>query len=212
MTASNAEVTMQSMRLADVTPWVGKLSTRLEDAELTFIYRGTLGNDPSTSTGSGSLELTHAPVVHVPLLDSAYRLFPKILSKENPRDEGEVRVKFVMTKGVADVQPIKGLGQSIVVTGRGTVDLNKRTVDGQARANIRGIVGVIISPISVAFMEMRVRGPFNDIKVSPLGLIGAAKSVVKNTVRLSSVVVREGVSLPFEALGMFRRSGSKAAE
>ncbi|MDB6007078.1 MAG: AsmA-like C-terminal region [Prosthecobacter sp.] len=209
---SNANVTMQTMHLADLTPWVGKLSAKLEDADLSFAYRGTIGNDPSNSTGSGSLDLTHAPVVHVPLLDSAYRLFPKILSKENPQDEGEVRVKFVMSKGVAMVEPIKGLGQSIVVTARGTVDLNKRTVDGHARANVRGIVGVIISPISVAFMEMQVRGPFDDIKVSPLGLIGAAKSVVKNTVKLSSTVVREGVSVPFEALGMFRSTRGKAAE
>ncbi|OYW71986.1 MAG: hypothetical protein B7Z37_26185 [Verrucomicrobia bacterium 12-59-8] len=75
--------------------------------------------------------------------------------------------------------PGKKLGQSIVVTARGTVDLNKRTMEGHGRANVRGIVGVIISPISVVFMEMQVKGPFDDIKVAPLGLIGAAKSVLK---------------------------------
>lgn len=208
-TLSDANVSMQTMHLADLTPWMGKMSAKLEDADLSFTYAGTIGNDPSSSSGSGTLNLTNSPIVHVPLLDSAYRLFPKILSKENPQGTGEVRVRFVMSKGVAMVEPIKGLGESIVVTARGTVDLNKRTVDGHARANVRGIVGVIISPISVAFMEMRVRGPFDDIKVSPLGLIGAAKSVVKNTVKLSSMVVREGVSVPFEALGMFRSTRDK---
>jgi hypothetical protein len=52
---------------------------------------------------------------------------------------------------------------------------------------------------------------------SPLwGLIGAAKSVLKNAAKLSSLVLREGVSVPFDALGMFRRQnakeGAKAAE
>jgi hypothetical protein len=65
-------------------------------------------------------------------------------------------------------------------------------------------------------MEMQVKGPFDDIKVAPLGLIGAAKSVLTNAAKLSSLVLREGVSVPFEALGMFRRQstkeGAKAAE
>ena len=105
--------------------------------------------------------------------------------------------------------PRKKLRQSIVVTARGTVDLNKRTVDGHGRANVRGIVGVIISPISVLFMEMHVKSPFDDIQVAPLGLIGAAKSVLKNAAKLSSLVLREGVSVPFEALGMFRRQNAR---
>jgi hypothetical protein len=58
-------------------------------------------------------------------------------------------------------------------------------------------------------MEMRVRGPFDDIKVSPLGLIGAAKSVLTNTAKLSSLVLREGISVPFEALGMFRSQNAR---
>jgi hypothetical protein len=67
---------------------------------------------------------------------------------------------------------------------------------------------------------MQVKGPFDDIKVAPLGLIGAAKSVLNNAAKLSSLVLREGVSVPFEALGMFRsqneregaREKAKAAE
>jgi|GEM_PF-935674 len=206
---SDANVALQSLHLNTLTPWVGKLSTKLEDAQMTLTYRGVIGDDPSNSTGSGTLDLIDAPIVHVPLLDQAYQLFPKILNRESARDTGEVRTTFIMKNGVAMVEPMKVLGQSIVVTARGTVDLNKRTVDGHGRANIRGVVGVIISPISVVFMEMQVKGPFDDIKVAPLGLIGAAKSVVKNAAKLSSLVLREGVSVPFEALGMFRRQSTK---
>ncbi|MCF7788563.1 MAG: AsmA-like C-terminal region-containing protein [Prosthecobacter sp.] len=205
----SGDVALQTLHLDTLTPWVGKLSTKLENAQMTLTYRGVIGDDPSNSTGTGTLDLTDAPIVHVPLLDQAYQLFPKILNRESARDTGEVRTTFIMKNGVAMVEPMKVLGQSIVVTARGTVDLNKRTVEGHGRANIRGVVGVIISPISVVFMEMQVKGPFDDIKVAPLGLIGAAKSVLKNAAKLSSIVLREGVSVPFEALGMFRRQNTR---
>ncbi len=212
----SGDIALETLHLDTLTPWVGKLSAKLEDAQMTLTYRGVIGDDPGTSTGTGKLDLINAPIVHVPLLDQAYQLFPNILHHERPHDTGEVRATFIMTNGIAMVEPMKVLGQSIVVTARGTVNLNKRTVEGHGRANVRGVLGVIISPISVAFMEMQVKGPFDDIKVAPLGLIGAAKSVLNNTAKLSSLVLREGVSVPFEALGMFRsqngREGAKVAE
>ena len=207
----SGDVALLSLHLDTLTPWVGKLSAKLEDAQMTLTYRGVIGDDPSNSTGTGKLDLINAPIVHVPLLDQAYQLFPNILHHERPHDTGEVRATFIMTNGLAMVEPMKVLGQSIVVTARGSVDLNKRTVEGHGRANVRGIVGVIISPISLAFMEMQVRGPFDDIKVAPLGLIGAAKSVLNNAAKLSSVVLRQGVSVPFEALGMFRQQNAREA-
>jgi len=206
---SDADVTLQTLHLDTLVPWVGKLSAKLENAQMTLTYRGVIGDDPGNSTGSGTLDLIDAPIVHVPLLDQAYQLFPHILHRERAHNTGEVRARFIMSKGVAMVEPMKVLGQSIVVTARGTVDLNKRTVEGHGRANVRGVVGVVISPISVVFMEMQVQGPFDDIKVAPLGLIGAAKSVLKNAAKLSSLVLREGVSVPFEALGMFRRQEAR---
>jgi hypothetical protein len=202
---SDADVALQSLHLDTLSPWVGKLNAKLEDAQMTLTYRGVIGDDPSNSTGTGKLDLVDAPIVHVPLLDQAYQIFPKILHHERLHGTEEVRARFIMTKGVAMVESMKVLGQSIVVTARGTVNLNKRTVEGHGRANVRGVVGVIIAPISVAFMEMQVQGPFDDIKVAPLGLIGVAKSVLKNAAKLSCLVLREGVSVPFEALGMFRR-------
>ncbi len=211
-TLNKANLAFKSLHLAQLTPWVGKLSARLEDAEMSLLYQGVISNDPTQSTGSGMFDMVHAPVIHVPLLDQAYQLFPKILSREHPNDTGEVKAKFTMTHGLATVEPMKVIGQSVVVTARGTVDLNKRVVEGHARANVRGVVGVIISPISLAFLEMKVVGPLDDIKVSPLGPLGAAKTVIGGAAKLSSTVLREGVSVPFEALGMFRKENSKAAE
>jgi hypothetical protein len=211
-TLHKAELALQSLHLAALEPWLGKVSAKLQDAEMSLTYQGVLGNDPSNSTGSGTLDLVHAPVIHVPLLDQAYQLFPKILTREHRDDTGEVKARFAMTQGVAMVEPMKVIGQSVVVTARGKVDLNKRTVEGHARANIRGLAGVVIAPISVVFLEMKVVGPFEDIDVSPLGPLGAAKSFISGAVKLSSTVLRTGASVPFEALGMFRKEGGKSAE
>ncbi len=202
---SDADISIREVHLAQLSPWVGKLRSGLDDSELSLTYQGAICNEPIHSTGGGSLALTHTPVVHVPLLDQAYFLFPKVIPREHPEGMGEVAVDFSMTKGIATIEKMKALGQSVVVTASGKVDLNHRQVDGTARANLRGIAGVALSPVSVVLLEMKVSGPFEDISVSPLGAFGAAKTVVTGSAKLSTGVLREGLSLPFEALGMFRK-------
>ena len=207
---SKANVTIQTMQLGELTPWLGKMPASLEHADLSLIYRGGICNDPENSTGTGSVALTHAPVVHVPLLDQAYTLFPKIIPHERHSGVGEVDAKFSMTQGFVTLEPMKVRGEAVVVTARGTIDLNRRVVDGHARANLRGVAGVVLSPISVLFMEMKVTGPLDDIRVSPLGVLGAAKVVAVEGTKLSSAVLRQGLALPFEALGLFH-GGDKPA-
>ncbi|MCX6847495.1 MAG: hypothetical protein NTY98_01095 [Verrucomicrobia bacterium] len=94
---SDANVSLQTLHLDTLTPWVGKLSTKLEDAQMTLTYRGVIGDDPSNSTGSGTLNLINAPVVHVPLLDQAYQLFPKILNHERPNDPAPAKLQKSIT-------------------------------------------------------------------------------------------------------------------
>lgn len=202
---SHADISIHRIHLAKLSPWVGKLRSGLDDSELSLSYRGAVCNEPIHSTGGGSLALLRTPVVHVPLLDQAYQLFPKIIPREHPEDTGEINVDFTMTKGIATIEKMKALGQSVAVTASGKVDLNRRRVDGRARANLRGLAGAALSPVSLLLLEMKVSGPFDDISVSPLGAFGGVKTVVTGTVKLSSGVLREGLSLPFEALGMFRR-------
>ena len=200
---SKADLTVQTMQLGQLMPWLGKLPASLEHADLSLIYRGNVANNPEDSTGTGSVALTHAPIVHVPLLDQAYTLFPKIIPHERKSGYGEVDAKFAMTRGVVTVEPMKVRGEAVIVTARGTIDLNRRVVDGHARANLRGFPGVLLSPVSVLFLEMKVTGPMDDIRVSPLGVVGAAKTVVVEGAKLSSLVLRQALALPFEALGLF---------
>ncbi len=198
-----ADVTIQTMQLGQLAPWLGKMPASLEHADLSLIYHGNIANDPASSTGTGSVALTHAPIVHVPLLDQAYTLFPKIIPHERKSGFGEVDAKFSMTRGIVTVEPMKVRGEAVIVTARGTIDLNKRVVEGHARANLRGFPGVLLSPVSVLFLEMKVTGPLDNIRVSPMGILGVAKTVVVEGAKLSSSVLRLALALPFEAMGMF---------
>ncbi len=212
----DAKVSLKSLRLARLSPWLGKVSAGLDDSDLSLTYRGTICDQPVRSTGSGSLVLTHAPVVHIPLLEQTYALFPKLLPDKGKDGTGEFQVEFSMTKGVATIDPFKGRSQALTVTATGTVDLVKRRVDGHARANLRGVVGVVTSPLSHVLTDMEISGPLDDIRVSPEGpvsgvkkLLGGTAKVAKGSVKLSGAVLKEGLTLPFEALGMFGQKKEK---
>ena len=106
-----------------------------------------------------------------------------------------------------------------LVTATGTVDLVNRQVSGIARANLRGVVGVATIPLSHVLTEMQVSGPIDDIRVARLtprfavkNLVTGTTNVAGGTVKLSSSVLREGLSLPFEALGMFGKDSTKPTE
>lgn len=207
---TDSQVSLQSLRLARLTPWLGKISASLEDSDLSLNYRGAICNSPVRSTGSGTLILTKAPVVHIPLLEQTYALFPKLLPDRGRAGAGEFQVTFSMNKGVATIDPFKGRSEAVTVTATGTVDLVKQYVQGRARANLRGIVGRITLPLSHVLTDMEISGPLDDIRVSPEGPIGGAKGLfqgtakaAKGSVKLSGNVLKEGLTLPFEALGMF---------
>jgi multidrug efflux pump subunit AcrB len=60
------------------------------------------------------------------------------------------------------------------------IDLKQRKVDGRARGNIRGILGLATTPLSRA-LEMQVSGPLNNIRVRPLGFGGILSGAVTGT-------------------------------
>lgn len=205
-TLSKAELALESLHLSRFSPWLGKINSRLDDSELTLAYRGAIcGREPVRSTGSGSLVLTNAPVVHIPVLDQAYSLFPKLLPRKGSGGTGECQMTFTMTKGVAAIDPFKARSESVTVTAKGTVDLVRRHMSGHARANLRGLVGIATSPLSHVLTDMDIEGPLNDVRISPQGPAGAVKKTVraaKGGVKLSSQVLNTGLTLPFRALGM----------
>lgn len=203
---SKADIDLHSLNISRLSPWAGKVNAKLDNSEMTLAYKGAIcGREPVRSTGSGSMVLTNAPVVHIPILDQAYSLFPKLLPRKGSDGTGEVQLSFVMTKGVASVEPFKARSASVTVTAKGTVDLVRKRVDGTARANLRGLVGVVTSPLSHVLMDMEINGPLSDVRISPQGPVAAAKGAVKAAkggAKFSSKAISTGLTLPFRALGM----------
>lgn len=199
-----AKVGFSHLRLARLSPWLGQVSDKLADSDLTLSYQGSVCRDPVRSTGRGSLAITNAPVVHIPLLEQTYALFPKVLPNRGRDGTGEFQVSFVMSKGVATVDPFKGRSQSVTITAKGTVNLVKKYVKGHARANLRGVVGRITLPLSHVLTDMKIQGPLDDIRVTPDGPIGAAGNALKGGAKISTGLLKEGLSVPFEAMGLFR--------
>ncbi|MDB6007615.1 MAG: AsmA-like C-terminal region [Prosthecobacter sp.] len=203
---SKADIALQSLNISHLAPWAGKVSSKLDKSELTMNYKGSIfGRDPARSTGSGTVVMTNAPVVHIPILDQAYSLFPKILPRKGSGGTGEFQMTFVMTKGIASIDPFKARSESVTVTAKGTVDLVHKKVDGQARANLRGLVGIVTSPLSQVLTDMDISGPLNNIRISPQGPTAAVKKSVKaanDGVQFTSNALRTGLTLPFRALGL----------
>lgn len=206
-TLREATLSLDSVQLAKLAPWVGKVKASIQDSELTLNYAGVVCLDPAHSTGDGSLVLTHTPVVHVPLLDEAYALFPQLLEHGRPEGEGELHADFHLQNGLAKIEDFKATSASLVVMATGTVDLVQRQVNGQARANLRNLAGIATAPLSHLLMQMSISGPFEDIQVAPSGPIAGAKKLVTGTtsaatggVKLGSEVLRQGLTLPLKAL------------
>ncbi len=219
VTLSKAEVTLETLQLARLAPWLDGIKSSIKDADLSLVYHGGISNDLTQSTGTGTIAMTHAPVVQIPFLDAAFALFPTLLPEKSGEGTGDLQSTFTMDHGIATIDSLKARGDSIVVKASGTVNLVERQVQGTGRANLRGILGVATFPLSHILMEMQISGPFDDIQVSPLTPGDAVKGVVTDTVKVAGKtvkfganVLREGLSLPFEALGMFSNDTPKAVE
>ena len=73
-----------------------------------------------------------------------------------------------------------------------------------------GLPGVVTSPLS-HLLEMKISGPYNDIRITPLGpvklasraasgTVGVAVDTLEETGKVVGTVLTEGVKVPFRWL------------
>ncbi|RYD21559.1 MAG: hypothetical protein EOP88_10895 [Verrucomicrobiaceae bacterium] len=97
----------------------------------------------------------------------------------------------------------------------GKVNLDKRTVSGRARGKLTGLPGMVTSPLS-RLLEMNVAGPYNKIRVQPLGpaklasntasgTVGVVVDTIEETGKVTGTVITEGMKLPFRLLDKDRK-------
>ncbi len=197
-----AKVELADLHMKEVGPWIDEHNVALDAAVLSLDYHGTLSAIPSRLTGSGSVRLENAPVVKVPLLDETYALFSALSFDVKRKGVGNLKSSFSATNGVFHISAFTAYSESVTVTGTGTVDLVRRKVDGRAQGNLRGLFGIVTSPITKA-LEMQVSGPLDHIQVQPAGPVGIVGGSISGAAQLPAKALKAGVALPANLLKMF---------
>ena len=204
-----AVIEAEGLKLAAVKEVAGKESdTR---GILSFRYRGSVDFENRIAQGKGSMRLDNAPVFSVPLLDETWQLFPRILGGiERPRS-GRFEADFIASPGVIDVSRFEATGGSLNVTAKGEINLKKQRVDGTARGKLSGLPGLVTKPLS-HLLEMEVGGPFDNVRVKPLGPAKLVSNAASGTVglpvdaleeagELTGTVLAEGIRVPLRLFG-----------
>ncbi len=213
----HAHLIAAHLHLRELKPWLGPAQAALGGAILSLEYTGTICHEPSQLSGTGSIRLENAPVVHVPLLDQTYDLFSALVFEVKRRGMGRITSTFTSSKGVADITQFAASSDAVKVTATGTLDLVHGKISGRARGNLRGLAGIVTSPLSHT-LEMELSGSLDNIRVRPTGIGGifmckvSSRTVlgakaVKGT-KLTGSIVRDGVALPFRALKLLRQEAA----
>ena len=205
-TLRRANITASNLHLAELKTGLGKSANAISAAVLAFDYRGDIGSDLSHFTGAGNIRMQNAPIVKVPLLDETYTLASALTSPLSRHGTGQLDATFISTDGILKVSRLTATSEAVRVTAEGTVDLKRRQVLGHARANLRGIFGIVTGPLSRT-LEMQVSGPLDNIRVRPLGLKGILNvplSLVPDSSKGASRLIQNGVALPVRGLDLFK--------
>ncbi len=210
-TLRQASLSVNGLLMSHLSPWLDGGQGSFGKASITLSYAGSLGSEPQQLTGSGTINIDNAPMVHVPLLDEVYALFDALVPGVKRDGTGGMRGKFSARDGVFSFSSFEASGGSVTVTATGVIDLPNRTVNGRARGRLQGVGGLVTGPVG-RLLEMQVSGPLDDIRVRPVGpvrvvagAVGKATDVVIDAGKASTSIVKEGIKLPFKALGVFGR-------
>lgn len=173
-------------------------------------YEGRIDFSQKLAEGSGSMHMENAPVIEVPLLDQVYDLFMAMIPGVNRSGEGRFEADFKARGDKVEVPRFEATGGTLTVSAVGQVDLTQGRVAGRARGKLTGLPGLVTSPLS-RLLEMDVAGPYDNIRVKPLGpaklasntvsgVVGTVVDTIEEAGKITGTVLTEGVKLPFRLL------------
>ncbi|RYD45733.1 MAG: hypothetical protein EOP85_08855, partial [Verrucomicrobiaceae bacterium] len=205
-----AKVDFRKIRLHDLKQLSQEGGKRGSKGILSGSYRGEIDFTAKSLNGSGSIGLDNAPVLEVPLLDEVYDLFATLVPGVEQAKDGRFEANYRADGRVVDVTRFEATGGTLTVSAVGKVYLDKRTVSGRARGKLTGLPGLVTSPLS-RLLEMDVGGPYDKIRVKPLGpaklasntasgTVGVVVDTIEETGKITGTVLTEGVKLPLRLL------------
>lgn len=207
-TLRNATISAEDMDLAEIKEASGRKGT--SNGKVSFTYTGNVDVDTKSLHGRASLRLDNAPVIEVPLLDQTYDLFTSMIPGVERSKTGRFDATLIARGDVIDVPEFIATGGHLTVSAKGRIDLAKERIDGAARGKLTGLPGLVTKPLS-RLLEMEVGGPFDDIRVKPLGpaklasntvsaIVGAPVETIEEAGKVTGAVIAEGIKVPFRFL------------
>lgn len=206
-----ARIKASEIRIAEI----GRIATDRKGAArkgvLSLDYQGSLDITEKSLDGKGSMTLDDAPVIEVPLLDQVYELFTTLIPGVKKSGSGKFSASFTAKDRMVDVTRFEATGGSLTVSAVGKVNLEKKYVSGRARGKLTGLPGMVTKPLG-RLLELDVAGPYDNIRVKPLGpaklvsnaasgTVGVAVDTVEEAGRITGTVITEGIKLPFRLFG-----------
>lgn len=218
---SRSHIVVEGLRWEELRRWAGHGGDRNSPGILHLDYRGDLDLRNGQASGEGKVRLENAPVLEVPLLDETYDLFAAMIPGVKPGGDGRFDATVIARPEQLEVTRFEAKGGSVTVSAAGTVDLVKERVDGRARGKLSGLPGLVTGPLG-RLLEMDVSGPYDDIRVKPLGpakLVSNAASTaldapvetLKEAGKIAGTVVVESIKLPFRLFSKERRNEGENA-
>lgn len=204
---SESRISGKNIPLREIKQLAAPGSSSPGRGKLSFDYTGSIHPMEKTLFGTGSMTLEDAPILEVPLLDQVYQLFMAVIPGIERSRTGRFEANFTAESHIVEVRRFEAKGGSLTVSARGIIDLQKEYVSGQARGKLLGLPGLVTKPLA-RLLELDVGGPFDDIRVKPLGptklvsnaasgTVGVAVDTISEVGRVTETILREGIRLPF---------------
>jgi hypothetical protein len=207
-----ARVKIEDIRLSQLRRLSGSGSGKPSSGVISAAYQGSIDFPNQQGEGTGTMRMDDAPVIEVPLLDQVFELFAAVIPGVQRPTEGRFDAEFKVRPDIVHVSRFEAKGgSSLTVSATGTVDLKKRRVAGRARGKLVGLPGLVTGPLS-RLLEMEVAGPYDDIRLKPLGparlasntvsgTVGVAVDTVEEAGKITGTVLTEGLKVPFKLFG-----------
>lgn len=130
---------------------------------LDFTWQGGGGFTLGEMSGSGTLSVREARFYSIPLLGPLHLVMDRLKPGFGRDVASKMTTQLSLKENVLSIRELSLDSSTTRVTAGGDLDLAQRTAQLQARANVRGLVGVATQALS-QLLEFEGMGPLDDIQ------------------------------------------------
>ncbi|MBS0657138.1 MAG: hypothetical protein JSR82_02680 [Verrucomicrobia bacterium] len=138
-------------------------STQRHSGTLQLDWKGSGGLDALSLTGAGSVTVTGAEFFEIPLLGTLTTVFQQLTPGFGGSVATALRVRYRLANGRLQLENLVLDNQQAHIEAEGSLDLVRQYAKLNARANLRGIVGLATALVT-SLLEVEGEGPWRDVR------------------------------------------------